>query len=59
MHLIYRSSRSKRQEFRLMEFFRRSGRSCSVAGDIYSCQKGAEARRFNRLLVDVGLIKRR
>jgi hypothetical protein len=28
-------------------------------GYFYSCQKGAEARRFNRLLVDVGLIKRR
>ena len=28
-------------------------------GYFYSCQKGAEAKRFNRLLVDVGLIKRR
>jgi hypothetical protein len=23
----------------------------------YSCNKGAEARRFNRLLIDAGLIK--
>ncbi len=27
-------------------------------GVFYSCNKGAEARRFNRLLIDAGLIKR-
>lgn len=27
-------------------------------GAFYSCNKGAEARRFNRLLIDAGLIKR-
>ena len=27
-------------------------------GVFYSCNKGAEARRFNRMLIDAGLIKR-
>jgi hypothetical protein len=27
-------------------------------GLFYRCAKGAEARRFNRLLIDAGLIKR-
>jgi hypothetical protein len=27
------------------------------SGVFYSCNKGAEARRFNRLLIDAGLIK--
>jgi hypothetical protein len=26
-------------------------------GAFYACNKGAEARRFNRLLIDAGLIK--
>ena len=26
-------------------------------GVFYACNKGAEARRFNRLLIDAGLIK--
>jgi hypothetical protein len=26
-------------------------------GAFYGCRKGAEARRFNRLLIDAGLIK--
>jgi hypothetical protein len=26
-------------------------------GVFYSCNKGAEARRFNRMLIDAGLIK--
>ena len=27
------------------------------SGRFYQCANGAEARRFNRLLIDVGLIK--
>ena len=26
-------------------------------GTFYACKKGAEARRFNRLLIDAGMIK--
>ena len=26
-------------------------------GTFYACRKGAEARRFNRLLIDAGMIK--
>jgi hypothetical protein len=26
-------------------------------GVFYACRKGAEARRFNRLLIDAGMIK--
>jgi hypothetical protein len=26
-------------------------------GRFYSCRDGAEARRFNRLLIDAGLVK--
>jgi len=26
-------------------------------GRCYACKKGAEARRFNRLLIDAGMIK--
>ena len=28
------------------------------SGLFYLCDKGAEARRFNRLLIDAGMIKR-